>query len=149
MRFSVEPGHVMAFRRAIGDTSHGDFPPEPGTAIPPTFVAVDAQFHPDHMRDLRPAGALATAIAGGGNVLHAEQEFEYLAPVLVGQVLTVDERVGRTWSKSGRGGGLLQFREILKEYRDERGATVVRSRMVLVDTAPAGPAAADRTAQDA
>jgi hypothetical protein len=134
--FKVEPGHVMAFTRAVGGPGSTDSPPEVGTPAPPTFVAVDVQFDPEHMRDMRPAGVLAGANPDGGSVLHAEQEFEYFTPVRVGDVLTMSHRDGRTWGKQSRGGGELRFREILKEYRNPAGELVVRSRMVLVETGP-------------
>ena len=132
--FTVEPGHVMAFSRAVGGPGPVDSPPEVGTPAPPTFVAVDVQFDPEHMRGMRPSGVLADTGSAGGSVLHAEQEFEYFAPVRVGDSLTMSHHDGRTWTKRSRGGGELRFREILKEYRNAAGDLVVRSRMVLVET---------------
>jgi acyl dehydratase len=134
VRFTVEPGHVMMFARAVGDHDLGESSPEAGTAVPATFTAVDAQFDPLHMRGMRPAGALADAGDETRGVLHAEQHFEYHRPVRVGDVLAVTQTEGRTWQKPRRRGGLLRFREIVKEYRDEHDQVVVRSRMVLVET---------------
>jgi acyl dehydratase len=136
VRFPVEPGHVLAFARATGDWSLAAALPEPGTPVPPTFTSVDAQFDPEHMRGMRPAGVLAASGGPGGSVLHAEQHFEYFAPVRVGDALTVTCAEGRTWTKHGRSGGKLSFREIVKEYRDDRDELVVRARVVLVDTGP-------------
>jgi hypothetical protein len=132
VRFPVEPGHVLAFARAVGDLAATV--PKAGTPAPVTFTSVDAAFDPEHMRGMRPAGALGVSSASGGSVLHAEQHFEYFAPVRVGDVLTVTCAEGRTWTKPSRRGGPLSFREIVKDYRNDRGELVVRARMVLVDT---------------
>jgi hypothetical protein len=131
-RFTVEPGHVMAFVRAVG----GELSelPTAGDLVPATFAAVDAQVDPEHMRGMRPAGALAAV----GDVLHAEQHFEYVRAVRVGDVLSVTQTEGRHWQKTRRQGGLLRFREIVTEYRDQHDVLVVRARMVLVETE--GPA---------
>jgi hypothetical protein len=135
-RFTVEPGHVMAFARAIGERGLTDSPPAPGTPVPATFTATDNQFDPAHMRGMRPTGPLATENTSGGSVLHAEQHFEYLEPVRVGDVLTVTELDGRAWDKPSRRGGQLRFREIIKEYRNQDDRLLVRARMVLVETDP-------------
>jgi hypothetical protein len=77
---------------------------------------------------------LSDSSAGGGSVLHAEQHFEYFASVRVGDLLTVHESDGRRWHKQSRRAGALEFREIVREYRDPSDELVLRSRMVLVDT---------------
>ena len=133
--FDVEPGHVLAFARAVGDHQLANDVPPAGTPIPVTFPACAVQFDPTHMRGLHPSGSLAvTSSAAGGSVLHAEQVFEYFAPVRVGDSLTVTEYEGDSWHKQSRRAGALTFREILRDYRDSAGTLVLRSRMVLVDT---------------
>lgn len=127
MLFRVELGHAMAFARAVGDE-----PPSHGDAVHPAFIACTVQHDPRHMLGLRPAGALGFARGMPGTVLHAEQEFEYFAPVVVGSLLTLSEKPGRSWEKTGSGGRTLAFRELVKELRDEDGVLMVRSRMVLV-----------------
>jgi hypothetical protein len=133
--FRVEPGHVLVFARAVGDEDLAHDVPAPGTTVPATFLSTAAQFDPTHMRGLQPSGALAdTTSRLGGSVLHAEQEFEYFAPVCVGDQLTVTEYENATWRKHSRRAGDLLFREILSDYHDAEGNLVLRSRMVLVDT---------------
>lgn len=133
--FRVEPGHVLAFARAVGDDELANDLPAPGMTVPATFPSTATQFDPTHMRGLRPSGAFAeTTSRIGGSVLHAEQEFEYFAPVRVGDELTVTEYEHATWRKRSRRAGDLLFRELLKDYRDAAGELVLRSRMVLVET---------------
>lgn len=134
-RFPIEEGHALAFARALGEPAPGR-----GDVVPPTFIACSGQHDPEHMRGGRPAGPLAAALAAGGTVLHAEQHFEYLAPVRVGDVLTVVDKPGRSWEKRGRGGDLLAFTELVKEFCNPVGDVMVRSRTVLVRTEAADAA---------
>jgi hypothetical protein len=133
--FRVEPGHVLMFARAVGDDDLAKGLPAPGTVVPTTFPVAATQFDPTHMRGLQPSGALAdTPSRIGGSVLHAEQEFEYFAPVCVGDHLTVTEYENASWRKRSRRAGDLLFREIVRDYHDPSNNLVLRSRMVLVDT---------------
>lgn len=133
--FDIEAGHVLAFARAVGDEQLAQDFPVPGTPVPVTFPAAAVQFDPTHMRGLRPSGALAAGSKNpGGSVLHAEQEFEYFAPLHVGDSLTVSEYDGASWRKQSRRAGTLTFHEIVRDYHDAAGVLVLRSRMVLVDT---------------
>lgn len=127
VRFRVEEGHALAFTRAIGAR-----PPATGDHVPPTFLACSAQQDPSHMVEGRPAGLMAQILASGGTVMHASQHFEYLGPVRIGQSVTVTERAGNTWHKVGGDGSALEFVEIIKEYANQVGDVLVRSRMVLV-----------------
>ncbi|MEX3647036.1 MULTISPECIES: FAS1-like dehydratase domain-containing protein [Mycolicibacterium] len=134
--FEVEAGHVLTFARAVGDEQLGHDIATPGMPVPATFPSASVQFDPAHMRGLRPSGSLAgISSTVGGSVLHAEQVFEYFAPVRVGDSLIVTEYDGDTWHKQSRRAGDLTFHEILRDYRDLAGNLVLRSRMVLVDTA--------------
>jgi acyl dehydratase len=72
--------------------------------------------------------------AGGGGGLHAEQHYEYHAPVHVGDVLSATTRRGSTWEKEGRRAGKLVFSESITEYRNQRGELVVTARSVGVRT---------------
>jgi hypothetical protein len=87
------------------------------------------------MRGLRPSGP-PPAPPDDGSLLHAEQHFEYHAPIRVGDVLDVERTDGRRWEKAGRHGGRLRFREVVTDYRLPNGVLSVRSRMVLVETSP-------------
>jgi acyl dehydratase len=71
---------------------------------------------------------------GGGGGLHAEQHYEYHAPVKVGDVLTATTRPGETWEKEGRRAGKLVFSESITDYRNQDGALVVTARGVGVRT---------------
>ncbi|MFC4941973.1 FAS1-like dehydratase domain-containing protein [Pseudonocardia sp. GCM10023141] len=129
-RFPVEAGHVLMFRRAIGDERETDL-------APPTFVQASAQFDPEYR--LRPRdgvdwwgsaagpGAPPAGAGGGGGGLHAEQHYTYHRPVRVGDVLHATVREGERWEKVGRS-GTLKFFETITEYHDESGELVVTAR---------------------
>jgi acyl dehydratase len=135
-RFPVEEGHVLAFARAIGEPA-----PAPGDVVPLTFAAATALHDPGQMRGIPPAAAQCAPV--GETLLHAEQDFEYFAPLRVGAVTYVTERPGRTWAKTSKRGERLTFTELIKELRDGGGEFLLRTRMVLVRKAPdaAGPGA--------
>jgi acyl dehydratase len=125
-RFTVEQGHVLAFGRAVGDTAPGrvDLAALDARApVAPTFVAAAG------LHDPGPAPFAA-------GELHAEQHYEYHAPVRVGDVLTVERTDGGAWEKESRRGGRLRFREIRTDYRRPDGTLAVRTRMILVEATP-------------
>jgi hypothetical protein len=140
--FPVEATHIMMFRRSIGDYGVPDTGLETAAA-PPTFPRAVAQFDPDYVLRPRPdaawfgSGKKPSGIEGkpatsGG--LHAEQHFEFLRPVLPGDVLTVTEKPGKTWERESKRAGKLIFTERVSEYRDQKGELVCIARGVGVRT---------------
>jgi hypothetical protein len=71
---------------------------------------------------------------GGGTGLHAEQRYVYHRPIVAGEVLTSTTRSGESWTKQGRRGGNLRFREMVTEFRDADGELVVTATSVSVST---------------
>ena len=142
-RFPIEAGHVLMFRRALGDEAAERGADTAGQQLaPPTFVQASAQFDPEYV--LRPgpdrqwwgSGADAGFMPSGGGGLHAEQHYTYHQPVRVGQVLSSTVREGRSWQKAGRS-GVLYFVEQITDYVDETGAPVVTATSVGVRREPA------------
>lgn len=143
-RFPVEGSHIMMFARAIGDPNpayYGALTATPAVA-PPTFVWASEHFNPDSTVRPRPGvpwmgsgsqdtGAPDSPAAGG---LHAEQRYDFHRPVCAGDILSAESRIGRTWTKQGRRGGLLTFTQVITEYRDQHGELVVTAVMVGVET---------------
>ena len=150
--FPVEYGHVVAFARAVGDRSvvpDGDTPvPSDQLQAPPTFGAAYIHWDPDWT--LRPrhdeawmgSGQDATGIVDSDdqnrNLLHAEQQFDYFAPIRVGDVLTVTQRPGEQWSKHGSRGGLLSFTQTFIDYHNQDGVLVLRATSTGVITERSG-----------
>lgn len=146
--FPVEYGHVLAFARAIGDENPLHTDPDAGAEsefgamiAPPTFAVAGAQFDPDFRFRPRPgqpwmgSGKEVTGTAtpaAGPKLLHGEQEFIYHRPIRVGDRLTVEQREGDVTHKEGRQ-GLMTFRDLITEYRDQDGELVVTARAVRVE----------------
>lgn len=136
--FPVEASHIMMFARAIGETNPAYLDAEAaratengGIIAPPTFATCVTQFDPDP--ELRPTpghawyGSGRTASGApppGGTELHAEQHYEYHRPLRPGDVLEVERKEGKTWTKEGRR-GTLHFKERIVEYRDKRTSELV------------------------
>jgi len=83
------------------------------------------------MRGLKPVGAMNAFGEDVRGVLHAQQRFEYFSPVRVGDVVSVTERRGRSWTKRGSSGD-LEFLELIKEFHDSDARLLQRSTMTLV-----------------
>lgn len=158
IKFPVEEGHIMTFARSVGDpnriyySSEYAAETEPGAMIaPPTFVQSSAQFNPNY--PLRPkvgeawfgSGKNPTGRApskpsksgkGGSSagMLHAEQHFEYHRHPKAGDVLTLTDKPGKSWTKESKRAGILKFSESITEYRDQNGELVVTARSVGVVT---------------
>ena len=154
-KFPVESGHVMMFARSIGETNkiyydedYARSTDQGAIIAPPTFVQSSAQFDPDYF--LRPkvgeewfgSAKEPTGITkkkeggggGGGGGLHAEQHYVYHRQLQVGDVLTAENKPGKSWEKEGRRGGKLMFSETVTEYRDQKGELVITATGVGVRT---------------
>ena len=148
--FTVEAGHLLLFARAIGDVNPIYSDPEyaaastVGTVLaPPTFSIASAQFTPGYSMRPEPGtpwfGSGREATGADPNApatptrLHAEQHYEFFKPLRPGTRVTQRSFPGDTWSKEGRRGGTLVFRETITELTDDSGALVQRSRTVTVE----------------
>lgn len=146
-QFPIERGHLVTFARAVRDRHEMyqlDGPEAGPVTAPPTFMA--AYVHYDEDWPLRPrpgqpwvgSGRTPSGVDAADdeakNLLHAEQRFDYHAPVVPGDVLTVTSQPGPTWTKQGRRGGSLTFAQEVQEFRNQRGELVVTATATSVVT---------------
>lgn len=142
----VERAPITNFARAVGDSNvvyrNADAARAAGfddVPAPPTFCfsiqnwgkweelqSADAAPPENPMADVM--GAL---MAGGGIVLHGEQEFEYHRPLVVGQRLTYEGVVRDIYQKES-GGKTMTFMVIEDTYCDDDGDPVLTSTMNLL-----------------
>lgn len=113
--FPVEHGHLLGFRRAIGEELTGEL-------APPTFAAATDHFDPAF--DRRPPHGRGWQAGLPPSHLHVEHHFTYVRPVRVGDALVARKGPGRRWEKEGRS-GRLRFVEERTELRDADGALVL------------------------
>jgi len=115
---TVEPARLAAFARAIGE---GD-PAYAERVAPLTFMKVLEGEHGSSRKILEVLGVPLT------RVLHAEQQFDYVAPILAGQVVTVSRRVVDLYEKKG---GAMEFIVIESVFTSEDAEVLGRSRQVV------------------
>jgi len=124
----IERGKIREFARAT-KSKNPEFLEGPCPIIPPTFLA-SATFWQDESVSPWRSGALQT-----DRLLHGEQTYIFYAePPRAGQVLSGNTRLGRTFEKNGKRGGLLKFTEVITEFRSDKGNLVAESISTLIET---------------
>ncbi len=93
--------------------------------MPPTFIQAASFWRPTGPaapgRDMR-------------RVLHGEQEFDYLHPIYVGDVLTVTSAKVNQFEKTGRRGGTMTFTVYETTYTNQDGQVCVKAHSTTVET---------------
>ena len=127
--FRVERGKIKEFADAIADPNpiYRD-PANPRGAIlaPPTLLRT-------FLYEPR-ASAEALKVKDWSYIVHGEQEFEYLAPIHAGDVLTGEERIVSVTEKESRRAGKLHIGVIETVFTNQRGEKVQVARRTLVET---------------
>ncbi len=132
--FPVEAGKVREFAKAVLDDDNplywdADYARSQGLKapiVPPTFVQAASFWRPQSSQ----AGAGLNML----RVLHGEQEFDYLHPVYVGDVLTVTTAKVDEFSKTGRRGGTMTFIVNETTYTNQDGQVCVKARSTTIET---------------
>lgn len=127
---AIERGRLRFFAKAIGETNpvytdleaaraagYSDLP------APPTFLFA-AELDSGAMFERLDAMAIPL-----GKLLHGEQGFEYFAPVVAGDTVTVRTRVADIYVKKN---GALEFVEMLAQVSNQRGEHVANLRSLTV-----------------
>ena len=124
----VEKGSIRRFAEALGDPNpiYTDEAAAiaagyPALVAPPTYpVVLTSNERFRHSLDL-----------GTRAVLHGEQQFEYVRPVLAGDRITVRSRVADVQERAAASGA-MDVMVIEDEGRDEKGETVFKTRAMLI-----------------
>ncbi len=131
----VEWSKVREFARAIRDPNPVYFDPElakrecGGVPVPSTFLQAAAFWMGED--------SMPTANFDLRRILHGEQDFEFLKPVFVGDVLTGTSRIADVYEKEGGRGGKMTFMVTEIEYKNQKGEVVAYARGTLVETGQA------------
>lgn len=124
-RVDVEQESLTRFCDAIGERSARFRERE----APPTYMKV---LEGQDNSSRRIMEALGADLRG---ILHAEQQFEYLAPITVGSSVTVERVVADIIDKKG---GALQFVVIDTRFTSGAGDLLGRSRQTVMVREPKG-----------
>ncbi len=131
--FHVERGKIREFAEAVGDPNPIYRDPGyaaargfPGILAPPTLLRTFL-YEPK-------AASEALQVKDWSYIVHGEQEFEYLAPILAGDVLTAQDRIVSITEKESRRAGKLQIAVIETIFHNQRGEKVQVARRTLVET---------------
>jgi len=131
----IEWSKVREFARAIRDPNPIYFNPElakkecGGIPVPPTFLQVASFWMGED--------SMPTAKFDMRRILHGEQDFEFVKPIFVGDVLTGTSRIADVYEKEGGRGGKMTFMVTEIEYKNQKGETVAFARGTLVETGKA------------
>ena len=131
----IEWSKVREFARAIRDPNPVYFDREMaqkecgGVPVPPTFLQAASFWMDEH--------SMPAANFDLRRILHGEQDFEFLKPIFVGDVLTGVARVADVYEKEGGRGGKMTFMLTEIEYKNQKGETVAFARGTLVETGQA------------
>jgi acyl dehydratase len=131
--FHVERGKIREFADAIGDPN--PLYRDPAYAAERGFAGIVAP--PTLLRTFLyepPAASEALKVQDWSYIVHGEQEFEYLAPVLAGDVLRAQDRIVSITQKESRRAGKLQIAVIETTFHNQRGEKVQIARRTLVET---------------
>jgi len=131
--FPIERGKIREFADAIGDPNplyrDGAHAAKLGYAnivAPPTLLRTFL-YEPKAASD-------ALKVKDWSYIVHGEQEFEYFAPILAGDVLTAQDRIVSITEKESRRAGKLQIAVIETVFHNQRGEKVQVARRTLVET---------------
>ena len=128
-RARQDPGVRRRDRRSQSDLSRSRLRREDGLGgiiAPPTLLRTFL-YEPT-------AASEALKVKDWSYIVHGEQEFEYLAPVLAGDVLTAQDRIVSITEKESRRAGKLQIAVIETTFHNQRGEKVQVARRTLVET---------------
>jgi acyl dehydratase len=128
-RVTVDPWRVKLFCQAIGATDTVHWDPDaarqlglPGCPVPPTFLKA---LETDHFTSASLLQLLQVPVR---SVMHAEQSFEFLQPVYVGDQLEVKRTIVDIYDKRE---GALSFIVVDTEFSRE-DVKVCESRQTIV-----------------
>ncbi|MFQ5693814.1 MAG: MaoC family dehydratase N-terminal domain-containing protein, partial [Nitrospinota bacterium] len=131
--FLVERGKIREFADALEDPNPIYRDPEYAAATPLGGIPAPPTFLRTFFYETKDS-AQALQVKDWSYILHGEQEFEYLAPVRAGDVLTGRDRIAKVFEKEGRRGGKLTFAVIETTFHNQRGEKVQVARRTLIET---------------
>ena len=131
--FLVERGKIREFANALEDPNPIYRDPEYAASTPLGGIPAPPTFLRTMLYETR-VSSEALGVKDWSYIVHGEQEFEYLAPVLAGDVLTGQDKILKIFQKESRRGGVLTFGIIETTFHNQRGEKVQVTRRTLIET---------------
>ncbi len=135
--FIIEKGKIKEFARALGDRNPVYSDEELARSMgfrsipaPPTYTASFLHHVPDENFLLNMMQEMGISVATS---VHGESEFEYLAPICAGDVLTVRVKVKDYYQKEGKRGGKMNFITVESTYTNQDGMLAQKDRMLFIE----------------
>ena len=131
--FHVERGKIREFADAIDDPNPIYRDPAYAARTPFGRILAPPTLLRTFLYEPR-AASEALEVADWSYIVHGEQEFEYYAPVLAGDVLTAQDRIVSVTEKESRRAGKLAIAVIETTFHNQRGEKVQVARRTLIET---------------
>jgi hypothetical protein len=122
--FYVDPGRVSEFVTALGIAPEPGYGADVGAPVPPGFLMYVTTYGAESIHSTIQADIRYTVFGG--------IQLDLLAPVRVGDRLTVRPHVSDVFTKTGSR-GQLTFVHITADYLAADGSVVARERSVVVE----------------
>ena len=119
-QLTIERGKLREFLLALGDENPGYQVEDP--PIPPTFSTVFTFWGGVGL-----ASILNSVGVDMSNVLHAEQSYEYLTPMHIGDTITGQLHIESIYNKAG-----MEFVELVTDYKNQHGQPVLRDSALVI-----------------
>lgn len=127
---TVEKGRLRFFAKSIGETNPVYFNEDAAIAAgyrsilaPPTFV-FSLKLEGDDALPILDLLKLDIA-----RILHGSQSFEYFAPLVAGDTITIESQIANIFDKKG---GALEFVDMASTFTNQDGVIVAKSIDTLV-----------------
>ena len=131
--FRVERGKIKEFADAIGDRNPIYRDPDYAAKTPLGSIVAPPTMLRSFLYETRDS-VEALKVKDWSFIVHGEQEFEYLVPVFVGDVLTAQDKIVSIVEKESRRAGRLQIAVVETTFHNQRGEKVQVARRTLVET---------------
>jgi len=135
--FPIERGKIKEFARALGDSNPVYTDENVAKAMgfkaipaPPTFTASLLHHTPDENFLLNMMQELDMSVARS---VHGESQFEYIKPIVAGDVLNVQWTFKDFYQREGKRGGLMNFVTVEITYTNQDGELVQKDRMLFIE----------------
>ncbi|MBN1430091.1 MAG: MaoC family dehydratase N-terminal domain-containing protein [Anaerolineae bacterium] len=118
--YTIERSKLREFLLAVGEDDPAYDAGDP--PLPPTFPTLFAFWSGSGLE-----GVLAQVGVEIYNVLHSEQEYEYLAPIHIGDTVEGQAAITNIYQKAG-----MDFMEIVTDYKNQAGVPVLKDRALII-----------------